>query len=237
MYNPHHCMSRNQQPNHCRHQATLAAISRIISIMALAVVSYVFPPAYAASSPQIEQLDRECDIAFCLRSFDDLVFKSNTMIRLAKAEGDSLAVLRGMAYSLIGSINRRDSSDFTSAAEYLSSKIDVLDRNRHYVTAALAANAVSLYHLMIFQDYPSASQYSFKALDLSRKAGDLNGEITALSGIASVYLVKRDKSGYKYALESYEKAKESGDPGKIYAPACNVANFHYISGNLRKALK
>ena len=65
-------------------------------------------------------------------------------------------------------------------------------------------------------DYSQASAYAFKALDCYRRAGHDEGEIEALSALASIYFSKNDASGFNYALESYRKAKKTGRELSVY---------------------
>ena len=103
-------------------------------------------------------------------------------------------------------ISVRDTTEFALSIEALIKDAPTIKKSSPRLYAAVA-RTISSYYQRIINDYSQALHYATEYLDATRQAGDRNLEAAALSSIASIYFQKQDNSGWSYAVESYELAK------------------------------
>ncbi len=213
------------------------AFAAALVMMSAGLDSWASAAVADGMSEPARRLVEQCAGATDLRRYDDLVRKGDELARLGRADGSEAEELTGVSFSLRGKVNRRDTSDMSPTVIRLETRFPELFSAGEYEAAGYVAKALSLYYHFMGPDYSQASAYAFKALDCYRRAGLDEGEIEALSALASIYFSKNDASGFNYALESYRKAKKTGRELSVYVPASNMANYMFNQGKYREALE
>lgn len=192
--------------------------------------------AETAFSIEGERLMNECRSALDNREYELAKQKGNELQRLGAAHDNETEALVGEAYRLRAAICLHDTTDFSSAAGRLDTRLAEMADRGEWRGVAIVARTLAQYHHFVRSDFSQASRYAFQSLDANRRLKDAVGEVDALSTLASIYFSKNDSSGWNYARESYDKAKTLNNYAILYTTACNMANYLYNKGDFDKAL-
>ena len=183
-----------------------------------------------------KQLSEECEKAISSRRYDLLQKKGDELQRLGRSSGNHMEEIIGDALRLHALICVRDTSDFTLSIESLIKEVPTI-KDANLMGYLVLNRTISAYYQRIINDYSQSLHYATENLWAARRLGDRNAEASALSSIASIYFQKQDPSGWPYAVESYELAKEIGDLTTRYVAACNMANYLYNNKKFEEASK
>ena len=183
-----------------------------------------------------ETLFVECEKAISSRRYDILSEKGLALTRLGQSQKNRNEEIAGTALRLHSLICVRDTSDFTIQIENLINEAPKY-KDSDIRTYGVLMRTISSYYQRILNDYSQALHYATEYLESTRINGDRNGEASALSAIASIYFQKQDDSGWSYAVESYELAKEIGNLSTRYVASCNMANYLYNKKQIEEAMK
>ena len=209
----------------------------IVACMVVASFATAFAGKDSYASEKSEVLIKECNDAINIRHYDIVEAKGRELARLGRAEDSMVDEVVGESFVLRAQVCRRDTADMSAQVVRLESGLPVLVKQEDYKDAAYVAKAISIYYHFILSDYSQASSYAFKTLEYARKASDLDSEIDALSGLASIYFAKNDTSGFSYALDCYNKAKKEPGQGGLYVAASNMANYLFNDGKYDEAMR
>lgn len=97
-------------------------------------------------------------------------------------------------------------------------------------------NTMATYYLKFEMNYPKAMHYLMQAKDHFEKKGSLANKSIILSNISTLYLLKKDTSGFKYVKEGYEVALQSGHPYAVVLNAFTMVRMYHLKGEADKAL-
>lgn len=191
---------------------------------------------HSALTHRGETLVRECENAISSRQYKLLEKKADELRRLGRSQNNHEEEVTGDALRLHALISVRDTTDFTPSIEALIKELPSLKEGNPQ-SYMIVSRTISSYYQRIINDYSQALHYASEQLETSRKLNDKNAEATALSAIASIYFQKQDSSGWQYALQAYELAKETNDLSTRYITACNMANYLFNNFKFDEALK
>lgn len=143
--------------------------------------------------------------------YDSVIVRTTPFLNVSIAERDTLSVI----YSAI----------FIAQAHILMENTDSIPRyikilQSYYIPEKVNdGTLLTLYHnilginaLKIDLDYSFALECFAKNLEIDKKQGDTANIIVSLANIASIYLMKDDISGMKYATEAYELSQTESVP-------------------------
>lgn len=122
-----------------------------------------------------------------------------------------------------------------SARKYLDKCAGTITENSQQYT--LYHNIEAEYALKFEMNYTNAIQHLKMALDHSEKTGKINNQIILLGNIASVYNLRNDTNGLKYARESYRLSENDSDPYIHSSSAITLASMESTAGNFTDAIK
>jgi len=205
----------------------------------LVIILILFCPLCIAGSTfsdKGEELLTECEKAISSRRFNLLERKAEELRRIGLSQGNRDETVTGEALKLYSLICVRDTSDFTLRIEALIKNSEEMKR-KNMRSYAVLSRTLSSYYQRIINDYSQALYYASEYLDATRKTGDRRGEASALASISSIYFQKQDPSGWAYAVESYELAKEIGDLSIRYVTSCNMANYLFNNMKADEAMR
>lgn len=97
-------------------------------------------------------------------------------------------------------------------------------------------NTMATYCLKFEMNYPKAMHYLMQAENHYEKKGSLANKSIILSNISTLYLLKKDTSGFRYAEEGYEVALQSGHPYAVALNAFTLVRMYELKGEYDKAL-
>lgn len=96
---------------------------------------------------------------------------------------------------------------------------------------------LGLYAANIDTDYYRAIQWLYKGIALAQQNNYHQQYALLLSNLANIYYLKKDTTGIKYALESYELGHSLNDPYIIYTGAVNAAYIYFLMKQNEEAMK
>lgn len=114
---------------------------------------------------------------------------------------------------------------------------DIAIYSKNDSALSIVYGALGQYSANIDTDYYRAIQWLFKGISLARKHNYQQQYALLLSKLASIYYLKRDIAGLKYAQESYDLGHEMNDPSIIYQGAINTAYMYFMLKQNDKATK
>lgn len=114
---------------------------------------------------------------------------------------------------------------------------DIAIYSKNDSALSIVYGALGQYSANIDTDYYRAIQWLFKGISLARKHNYQQQYALLLSKLASIYYLKRDIAGLKYAQESYDLGHEMNDPSIIYQGAINTAYMYFLLKQNDKATK
>lgn len=122
-----------------------------------------------------------------------------------------------------------------SARKYLDKCAGTITENSQQYT--LYHNIEAEYALKFEMNYTNAIQHLKMALDHSEKTGKINNQIILLGNIASVYNLRNDTNGLKYARESYRLSEKDSDSYSRSFSIVTLASNEALAGNYTNAIK
>ena len=190
----------------------------------------------APFSPEGERAEAEAERAFLMRDYGLLRSKGEELMRIGSLHPQTGEKLAGEALALNAMIGVRDTIDFTPRIEYLIEQAPSLKETDTH-TYAIVSRTISSYYQKIINDYSQALNYASEALGAYRDLHDRIGETSMLSTISSIYFQKFDMTGWSYAVDSYNLARELDNPWLKYVAASNMANYLYNKKEYPEAKK
>lgn len=97
-------------------------------------------------------------------------------------------------------------------------------------------NTMATYYLKFEMNYPKAMHYFMLAMDYLENNGSIANKSIILSNISTLYLLKKDTSGFRYAKEGYEVALQSKRPYAVALNAFTMVRMYHLKGEDDKAL-
>lgn len=93
------------------------------------------------------------------------------------------------------------------------------------------------YSANIETDYYRAIRWLYKGIRLAQQNSYRQQYALLLSNLASIYYLKKDTAGIKYALECYELGHSMRNPYIIYSGAVNAAYMYFLMKQNEEAMK
>lgn len=97
--------------------------------------------------------------------------------------------------------------------------------------------SLGLYSANIETDYYRAIRWLYKGIQLAQQNNYRQEYALLLGNLASIYYLKKDTAGIKYALECYELGHSMRNPDIIYSGAVNTAYMHFLMKQNEEAMK
>ena len=97
--------------------------------------------------------------------------------------------------------------------------------------------SLGLYSANIETDYYRAIRWLYKGIRLAQQNTYRQQYALLLSNLASIYYLKKDTAGIKYALECYELGHSMRNPYIIYSGAVNAAYMYFLMKQNEEAMK
>lgn len=97
--------------------------------------------------------------------------------------------------------------------------------------------SLGLYSANIETDYYRAIRWLYKGIRLAQQNSYRQQYALLLSNLASIYYLKKDTAGIKYALECYELGHSMRNPYIIYSGAVNAAYMYFLMKQNEEAMK
>lgn len=97
--------------------------------------------------------------------------------------------------------------------------------------------SLGLYSANIETDYYRAIRWLYKGIRLAQQNNYRQQYALLLSNLASIYYLKKDTAGIKYALECYELGHSMRNPYIIYSGAVNAAYMYFLMKQNEEAMK
>lgn len=97
--------------------------------------------------------------------------------------------------------------------------------------------SLGLYSANIETDYYRAIRWLYKGIQLAQQNNYRQEYALLLGNLASIYYLKKDTAGIKYALECYELGHSMRNPYIIYSGAVNTAYMHFLMKQNEEAMK
>lgn len=119
----------------------------------------------------------------------------------------------------------------------LDKALDLAVTEKNDSALCILYGTLGQYSANIDIDYYRAIQWLYKGISLSKKESYIEQYALLLSKLAGIYYLKRDKSGLKYALESYDIGKRINNPIILYEGAINSAYMYFLLSNHDMAMK
>ena len=113
-------------------------------------------------------------------------------------------------------------AEYDSTKRFMTRLLPYFGGNPDSKTASVYWTVLGHYNLKYELDYSEALSCYLKALDLARKNGKVNSQITMLSNIVNIFYICSDKHGMDYALEAMRLA-ESGSANSFCRTAAYIA--------------
>lgn len=188
----------------------------------------------AGNAEKCRLLRQECEQA-TKNSDHRLALKTGGQLKvLAEKENDPhyLAYayyFQGMSNVLLG--NGEEGRKQLEQAEILSAQT----RNDTLMIAVY--NGYGVYEANVHANYTISQRYFFKSLELALKINDQVKQAKIESNLAEIAHIRKDSTGLKYALDSYEWARKNNDRQMIFVGAYQCANLLHMMGHSARALK
>lgn len=135
----------------------------------------------------------------------------------------------GQAYTMTGNV--REAFRNLSHAEW----VGIESKNDSALCSVY--NGLGLYALNIQNDYYRSLDYFFKGIDIAERLSYDKLYSILLNNIASVYYLKNDTTGLRYAAECYDLGKKWNDPYLLYTGSISMAYMYSLAKNYKMALK
>lgn len=164
---------------------------------------------------------------------DDALALSSKIYDVAEREGNDVAahicnVYSAQAYVWANSLD--------SVSLYEASLKYVSDNDSSTFFSILANNTIAIYLMKRDMDYSGALKYFSKALQVAEKMNDVFNQSAVLCNISSIYLIRGDTSGTKYARRAFTTAKQSGSPYVMINSAITLADMMLLNHNYKSAI-
>ncbi|WP_334168153.1 helix-turn-helix domain-containing protein [Phocaeicola paurosaccharolyticus] len=166
--------------------------------------------------------------------FSKVVTYSEYMKNIGKKNNNQNLILFSSLYQ--GEAQMMSGREKVSKKNLLNA-YDIAIYSKNDSALSIVYGALGQYSANIDTDYYRAIQWLFKGISLARKHNYQQQYALLLSKLASIYYLKRDIAGLKYAQESYDLGHEMNDPSIIYQGAINTAYMYFMLKQNDKATK
>lgn len=116
-----------------------------------------------------------------------------------------------------------------AARKNLDKALEMATKEKNDSLLCIVYGTMGEYAANIDADYYQAIRYIYKGIELAQQNRYRQQYGLLLSQLANTYYLKRDKSGLKYALESYELGCELNDTFLIYSGAIQSAYMYFLN--------
>ena len=124
-----------------------------------------------------------------------------------------------------------------AARKNLDRALDMAYRQKNDSLSCILYGAMGEYSANIDADYYQAIRYIYKGIELAQQNRNRRQYGLLLSQLANTYYLKRDGSGLKYALESYELGCELNDSYLLYSGTIQSAYMYFLNKQHTQAMK
>lgn len=143
--------------------------------------------------------------------YDSVISRTMPFLNSSMANRDTMSVIYSTIFIAQAHILLENTDSIPRYIQILQSYYKPEDINDETLLT-LYYNILGINALKIDLDYSFALECFAKNLELDKKQGDTANIIVSLANIASIYLMKDDNSGMKYATEAYELSQAESVP-------------------------
>lgn len=164
---------------------------------------------------------------------DEASSLSHRICDIAKKDGDEMTMHIARTYTALSHImqNRLDSiRPYLNSVEYISSH----DTTTFF--SILANNAAAIYAMKDELDYSKALEHLQKALNVAVRNNDIFNQSVILNNISSIYLIREDTAGVRYAREAFSAAQATKQPYNMINSALALANMMLLENKFEEAI-
>lgn len=123
------------------------------------------------------------------------------------------------------------------AKKNLNLSLELATKLNNDSTLCSVYGSLGLYAANIETDYYRAIRWLYKGIRLAQQNNYRQQYALLLSNLASIYYLKKDTAGIKYALECYELGHSMRNPYIIYSGAVNAAYMYFLMKQNEEAMK
>lgn len=204
-------------------------LTRLLLLMAM----WLIPSLMVASQAELWKLRDTCREATKSSDHRRAVRAGAQMQRRAQAAGNDWFMAQSLYYQGISNVILGNSEIGKSQLDKAYKIADKLDDD----TLRLSIhNCYGVYEANFHANYASAQRHFYQALEYAVKIGDPFRQALVESNLAETASIRRDTSGLKYALSSYEWGVANDNAHLSFAGAYHCANLYHIVGDNDKAL-
>lgn len=131
--------------------------------------------------------------------------------------------------------------DFDAVNWYLSFLTDNMELVRDdHLLYSLINNVAAINALKTQLDYSRAAEYYEEAWRASVRAGSIPNQCVALCNIASIYYVREDSLGFKFARQAYELSHRNNTSSRLYSQTLSsiiLAQMYCLKKDMPSAVK
>lgn len=129
------------------------------------------------------------------------------------------------------------SNNLDSAENYYMNLQEMVEADTGtFYNIFIGNTAVGIYAIKKELDYAKALAGFYKAFEASVKEGDTVNQVVSLCNISSVYLLRKDTSGLRYAMKAYRLGRKTETPYIIAGSAINLSSMLLLAGKCAEAL-
>lgn len=123
------------------------------------------------------------------------------------------------------------------AKKNLNLSLELATKLNNDSTLCSVYGSLGFYSANIETDYYRAIRWLYKGIRLAQQNNYRQQYALLLSNLASIYYLKKDTAGIKYALECYELGHSMRNPYIIYSGAVNAAYMYFLMKQNEEAMK
>lgn len=164
---------------------------------------------------------------------DEALALSERICRTAKEQNDEMTMHIARTYTAL-SYTMKNQLD--SIKPYLNSVEYISENDTSTFFSILAGSTAAIYAMKDELDYSKALGYLQKALHVAKKNGDLFNQSAILCNISSIYLIREDTTGTRYAREAFAAAQQTRSPYIIISSALSLANMMLLEHRFDDAI-
>ncbi|MBE6083558.1 MAG: diguanylate cyclase [Tissierellaceae bacterium] len=136
----------------------------------------------------------------------------------------------GYFYNLLGIIDYYSGNMEKAEKNFLKS-IEYFERTEDYVEFIKPLNNMANVYIEYYGDIDKAIEYYNKGLNISRKIGDLDLEMTFLNNVGEIYIGNHDyENGKKYIRKTKEIAENIENGNMLFLSNINLGNIYLTTG-------
>ena len=171
---------------------------------------------------------------------DSAVVLCRNLLRYAQFQKDDF--LKFTALANMGQIYLMQDRNDSSYA-YLDRSLKLWDRKKvefgleERRPIYMMYNSLAIHAANADMDYEKATEYLIEGLKLARRFPEDPGYAIMAQNLVTIFFIRQNPAGLKYAQETYQDGKDRNDPFLMYVGTYGCAEMYCVQGNYEEAYK